>query len=203
MFGLVVLLIIFGYLAVAVTATVLTVRSVKRAGGGRRDQWKRGGLVALVFYLIPFWDAIPTWVVFHYKCRTEAVFEVKTDAESWKRKNIDSLDSLRIVKDGNQVARIPNAWRYMLNQRIALEDHDPEAIFLSVKGYRFTLTDVGTKEVLATKRDFSSGSTINSGTFEGLKFWMRKSACHENPEGRIDAFADLLRAYRALAKEEK
>ena len=55
MFGLVVLGIVLGYLTVALGATALTIYAGKKTGDTVRRRWTKGAVVALVFYLIPFW----------------------------------------------------------------------------------------------------------------------------------------------------
>lgn len=201
MFGLVVLLIMFGYLAVAVTATVLTVRRVKRSGGSRRNQWVRGGIVALIFYLIPFWDAIPTWVVYSYMCHTEAGIVVRKDIEKWKSENDVSLPTIQRTREAERFRRIDGVSRYQMNTRIAVDNFPFESIFLSVRKVRASILDTGNGEILVTKQDFVSGSRFGSDSPEGMKIWLRRESCTEGVGGIQSKFSEILASYERVVGE--
>ncbi len=107
MLALVIFGILIAYLAIGIFFVRATLRSAREAGLASKQRWVRGGLVALVFYLIPFWDWIPTVVAHQYYCATEAKFEVYKTIEQWKAENAEVVPQLTydqwkrpIMKDG-------------------------------------------------------------------------------------------------------
>ena len=203
MFGLVVLLIMFGYLAVAVTATVLTVRSVKRAGGSRRDQWKRGGFVALIFYLIPFWDAIPLWVVFHYKCKSEAALVVTKTASQWVRENSPDESSLIAVELRNRWINMDGKSRRRIGERLAVDLFDSKSVTLSLSKKRIQVIDLKSGEILIDFTDFMSGGSFAVGGLEGLKVWNMRNTCSAEVDGESSKFSLLAREFEDLERRKK
>ncbi|MBK7764911.1 MAG: hypothetical protein IPI44_01795 [Sulfuritalea sp.] len=78
------LLIAFGVVIGAISHARKHGKSTKRWGWG----------AALVMYLIPFWDWIPTVAVHQYYCATEAGFWVYKTPEQWKKENPGVMETL-------------------------------------------------------------------------------------------------------------
>lgn len=176
MVALVILGIFLGYLALAVLTTVAAVRLARAKGLSRRKCWLSGGAVALVFYLIPFWDWIPTVVAHKYYCATEAKFEVYKTVDQWKKENAEILPILRYDPRA-PIVRVDKFDRFPLNQRVATESRTME-VFLSVKREEGRLIDLKNGEVLARYADFRAGyASFGVGGEGAWKFWLMRSAC--------------------------
>ena len=203
MLALVIFGILIAYLALAVYSVRATVRSARASGLSAKQRWLRGGLVALVFYLIPFWDWIPTVVAHQYYCATEAKFEVFKTIEQWKKENAEVVPTLRFdphatpSEDGQR--RI-----YKLNQRIVEEGTLAEAVFLSVKREQAKVIDIKNNQVLARYVDFRTGYAPFSVGGEGAwKFWLKRGSCNDSADGFGHLYASYSSAWVRLVKENK
>lgn len=92
MFGLIVIVIAVAYLLLSI-AIVKSARRHARNTGKNVKYWGWGA--ALVMWLIPFWDWLPTVAVHQYYCATEAGFWVYKTPEQWKLENPGVMDGLR------------------------------------------------------------------------------------------------------------
>ena len=196
MVALVILGIFLGYLAIAVLATVAAVRLAHAKGLSRGKRWLSGGAVALVFYLIPFWDWIPTVVAHKYYCATEAKFEVYKTVDQWKKENAEILPTLR-YDPRVRFMQVGDYERFPLNQRIASELKTTE-VFLSVKREDGRVIDTSNREVLARYVDFRAGyAPLGVGGEGAWKFWLRRSACEAIETGRspISLYSTYTRDY--------
>ena len=182
------------YIGAALWATTAVVRSVRSNGGSRTERWFWGGGVAFVFYLIPFWDWIPTIVAHRYYCATEARFDERKTISKWKTENADILESLRY----NPEAKIANAGayrRFPLNQRLASESKDVTPMFLAVRRQEGRIIDTSNGEVLAEFVEFITGySSFSVGGAGAWKFWLDMGAC----SGRYGYRVDFEKYYRAV-----
>lgn len=167
--ALVILGIFGGYLALAVFATRAVVRWAAKKGLTRGQRWLWGIGVALVFYLIPFWDLIPTVLAHQYLCATEGKLQIHKTVEQWKVENKDIIASLRYDRDAKSVGA-GQYYRFPLNQRLASERKYPVEIFLSIKREEGRIIDMKTEEVLASYADFFAPGT-------GDKFWLKTGRC--------------------------
>lgn len=173
--AIVILLIVGGYLTLAIFAVRGVVRWAGRNGYTKGQRWLWGTGVALVFYLVPFWDWIPTVVAHQYFCATEAKFEVRKTVEQWKSENKDIVGSLRYDRDAKTIGA-GDYYRFPLNQRIASERTYPVNVFLSINREEGRIVDLKTGEILATYVDFFSLAQ------EG-KFWLGTGRCKGESRG--------------------
>jgi len=95
------------YLLISIGVITLAVMSARQQGANSK---RVGWTVALVMYLIPFWDLLPTVVADQYNCATNAGFFVSKTVDRWKELNPGVLETLslthlpedrRIELDGN------------------------------------------------------------------------------------------------------
>ena len=84
MFGLAVILIMGVYLLISIAVVCGMVRTARKNG---RNAKLLGWSAALVMYLIPFWDWLPTVATHQYYCATEAGFWVYKTVDQWKQEN--------------------------------------------------------------------------------------------------------------------
>ena len=203
MLALVIFGILIAYLALAVYSVRATVRSARASGLSAKQRWLRGGLVALVFYLIPFWDWIPTVVAHHYYCATEAKFEVFKTIEQWRKENAEVVPTLRFDRDATP--RAVGAYRrYSLNQRIEVVRKPAEAVFLSVTRETAQVIDAKTTEVLARYADFHTGfASLGVGGEGAWKFWLKRNSCDDGTNGAGVSFAAFSAEWIRFGRREK
>jgi len=97
------------YLLVSV-GVVLAAIGYARKNGRSAKRWGWGA--ALVMYLIPFWDWLPTVAVHQYYCATESGFWIYKTFDQWKRENPVGMETLatgHLPADEYRVK--PDAWR--------------------------------------------------------------------------------------------
>lgn len=118
--GLIVVLVAIGYLTIALVGTRLVVRRAEKRGVSKRRRILVGLGTAFVFWLIPFWDWIPTVVVHQYYCGKEAGFFVYKTMEQWKQENPDMVAKLdnRLAP---KVSSDDGLIRIWMNQRFYVE----------------------------------------------------------------------------------
>ena len=176
------------------------------ARGNSKSTWRWGCGAALLMYLIPFWDWIPTAAMHQYYCATEAGFWTYKTPEQWKKENLGVMDGLI---DNSPHLDYPNwpeeDWRgkkiTSVNQRIGylLTDHlrTPGDSELPVNVWRWhtELLDKATGEVLARHIDFSTGNNGYIGGMHSMKFWLYNEGCPGRAERR-KAYGELLSQFR-------
>lgn len=197
MFGLVVLLIAVAYLLISF-AIVRWVIGYARKNGKSPKRW--GGGAALVMFLIPFWDWIPTVATHQYYCTTEAGFWVYKTPEQWMKENLGAVLTLNGRTTSTQKEEYGYTEVHQLNQRInwVLKLHGASDA-LQISKREESLIDTKNNEVLARFVDFSSGDQRSTGT---AKFWLVRNDCSGNEEyrARMGQLVDKIYAY---AKGEK
>jgi hypothetical protein len=180
MFGLVV----FGAMAVYLLISAGVVNwAIKHARQRGKSAKRWGWGAALVMYLIPFWDWIPTVAVHQYYCATEAGFWVYKTPEQWMKENpgvtltLENEPSTNRQMDSTglmETHRLDNRfdWVIKLHRQIP---------FLPFVRREESLIDRRNSDVLARYVDFSSGhrnpmvsSTSEIGDF---KFWLSREMC--------------------------
>ncbi|MCC7327799.1 MAG: hypothetical protein IT521_13470 [Burkholderiales bacterium] len=95
MMGLAYILAFFVYVVVVILLARVAARAARRHG---RVGWKWGALVALVGYLLVFWDHVPTLLVHKYQCAQRAHLIIAETPEQWKLRHPDSNIERFILK---------------------------------------------------------------------------------------------------------
>ncbi|MDR3213236.1 MAG: hypothetical protein LBT71_04865 [Azoarcus sp.] len=81
-------ILIVGAMGVYLLISIVIVRSAIRCARNSGTSAKRWGWgAALVMYLIPFWDWLPTVAVHQYYCATEAGVWVYKTFDQWRQDN--------------------------------------------------------------------------------------------------------------------
>jgi hypothetical protein len=203
MLGLIIIGVLIAYLGLAAFSVRAAWRSAREAGLAARQRWKRAGLVALVFYLIPFWDWIPTVVAHQYYCETEAKFEVYKTIEQWINENADVAKTLR-YDPRTRFIRNGDWERFPLNQRIASERKVAEEKFLAVTSESARIVDVTNNAVLATYTDFRTGyPSLGVGGAGAWKFWLKQYSCGEEGRSTSAQFNSYASAWTKVGSENK
>jgi|CXWL01.1.fsa_nt_gi hypothetical protein len=183
MMGLLIIGAIVAYLAMAVIVTMMIVGGMRKRGHPTAKRWLVGGLIALTFYLIPFWDWIPNAVAHKHLCETQGHFRILKTLDQWKAENTEILTSLRYDRNG-RIVKVGDWHRFYLNQRLASDRKDPVPVFLALKRTEGRIIDTTNGEVLVQYTNFMSGYGSFSVGGEGAwKFWLVSSGCKGESRG--------------------
>lgn len=175
--GLVIVGALAIYLLIAIAVVIGAVKYAKKSGKSAK-RW--GWSVALVMYLIPFWDWIPTVLVHQYYCATEAGFWVYKTPEQWKKENPDVMETL--ISNRGQVRHFYGdndnfVRKSLMNQRfLYISKHSGPLLFNRWR-YEKQIVDGETDFVIARSIDFSTSHERRKAEWSGWKFWLDKQQC--------------------------
>lgn len=175
--GLVILAVLGFYMLVSIGVVKWAIRHAHSHG---RSVWRWGGAAALVMYLIPFWDWIPTVVGHKYYCEKEAGFWIYKTLDQWKAENPGVMETL-VSQDRSPYTRhgdIKNYTdTYFLNQRFKLVATKTGPFALKRWRREEIIVDKKTNDVLARYVDFSVGNGNVGGEADLPKFWLHRDYC--------------------------
>ena len=181
MFGLIVLLVIAGYIAVSVLVVKAAMRWARRRG---RSAARWGWGAGLLMYLLVFWDFIPTMLLHRYLCATEQGFWVYKTVEQWQQENPGVAETLR-WSDSSKSFKTPAVTRgYVLNQRFVWEvvKNQPFSM-LPVWVTEHRVVDRHNEEVMAKHVSVGAGyGNLAVGGKGSWKFWLKLPTCDEKRE---------------------
>lgn len=176
--------VIFGmlalYLIISIIVVIVTVRGAKKRG---KSLWLWGLGAALVMYLIPFWDWVPTVVAHKYYCSTEAGFWVYKTPEQWKAENPGEFENLTsfVTKNSAPSERDGDMENYtdtyFLNERFNWIIKHNGKLFPNRWRHEQKIIDTKTNEVLARYIDFSTSQERRQAGLSGWKFWLYNEHC--------------------------
>ena len=180
--GLVVFAVMGLYLLVSIGVVKGAIAYAREKGKSAR-RW--GWSAALVMYLIPFWDWIPTVAMHQYYCATEAGFWAYKTPEQWKKENPGVIETLVANKgapsrseqfdDGHGKTKV-----FLLNDRFNwIVTHQDFSGALPIIRSEQQVKDAKTNEVLARYVDFATGNSVKNtiGPPGPLKFWLNSGYC--------------------------
>jgi hypothetical protein len=153
---------------------------------GRSAKWWGWG-AALVMYMIPFWDLLPTVATHEYYCAKDAGFWVYKTPEQWKTENPGVMETLPTpglagspVKHEHFDDGQGQTDTYLLNERFnwAVSQRDISRL-LPIIRIEQEVKDAKKNEVLARYIDFATGNSVKDtvGPPGPLKFWLRDQHC--------------------------
>ena len=181
MFGLIVLLVIAGYIAVSIWVVKATMRWARRRG---RSATRWGWGAGLLMYLLVFWDFIPTVLLHRYLCATEQGFWVYKTVEQWQQENPGVAETLR-WSDSSKSFKTPAITRgYVLNQRFVWEVVKSRPFsMLPVWVTEHRVVDRPKEEVMAKHISVGAGyGNLAIGGEGAWKFWLNLPTCNETRE---------------------
>lgn len=205
--GLVIFLAMGLYLLISLGVVAWAIVYAKKHGKSAK-KWGWGA--ALVMYLIPFWDWLPTVATHQYYCAKDAGFWVYKTLDQWKAENPGVMEEL--VDNSPSPYGSPNwpteAWRgkevTSINQRFGMlyKNHftssEESEFFLHVWRWQNELVDKKTGEVLARRVDFSTGNGHIGGEPE-LRLWLHSDGCIGGRDNAIK-FGEFLKQFRGEKK---
>lgn len=184
--GFVIMVVMGVYLALSIFVVTWAIGHAKKSGLSVK-KWGWGA--ALVMYLIPFWDWLPTVATHQYHCANDSGFSIYKTVNQWKAENPGVMETL--VETNNSPEGAPPNWPMenwegrriaSINQRFGMvyKSHlsvpEEGELFLHVWRWQNELIDKKTGEVLARRIDYSTGNGLIGGEPE-LKFWLHSNHC--------------------------
>ncbi|MDP2811729.1 MAG: hypothetical protein Q8O34_16450 [Rhodocyclaceae bacterium] len=171
-------LVIFGamalYLLIAIFVVTWAISHAKEQGKSAK-RWGWGA--ALVMYLIPFWDWLPTVAMHRYYCATEAGFWVYKTSEQWKKENLGVMEGLIYNKTMPHI-QSPYGAATVLNERF-IHLYKYEGSF-PLNRWRTTteIRDSKNGDVIAREIGFSTSQERPQAGWSGWKFWLSSERCN-------------------------
>lgn len=129
----------------------------KRTGRSTK-RWGFGAAIGL--YLLVFWDQIPTYLLHHYYCATEAGIWVYKTPEQWKAENPGVAETLTWKDLSDEYGDDEKSW-FVLNQRFHLVTTVKSAPLLPVSVYIKTVEDIKNEEIVLKHISVYSGYGSN------------------------------------------
>lgn len=199
MMGLIFLLVVAVYVLVSIGVVKGAIAYARKEGKSAK-RWGWGA--ALVMYLIPFWDWIPTVAMHRYYCATEAGFWVYKTPEQWKKEHPGVMEGL-VMNGGEPSARNGDMRNYVdtyfVNQRFNLVvKHSGQHPIYRWRHER-EVVDTRTQQVLARYVDFSTSQEQIQAGWSGWKFWLDSSNCLDGREQQI-GFGKFYLQFRGAEK---
>ncbi len=165
------------YLLISIGVVVWAIRYAKSSGKSA-TRWGLGA--ALVMYLIPFWDWIPTVAVHQYYCAKESGFWVYKTVDQWKAENPGVMETLTVNKGASprrQGELADYTDTHFINQRFNLLVKHEGPILFNRWRWEYQIVDAKTEEIMARYLDFSTGNGFISSSEVPIRFWLQSDHC--------------------------
>ncbi|HAF44593.1 MAG: hypothetical protein A2100_04545 [Sideroxydans sp. GWF2_59_14] len=198
--GFVVFMVMGVYLLISLGVVTWAVSHAKKNGLSVK-KWGWGA--ALVMYMIPFWDWIPTVAVHQYYCSKDSGFWVYKTLEQWKAENpggMEGLEEYSVWKEESgqygTVAKVNQRFSMVYANHLTTIS-EGKHLFNRWR-WEHKLIDNKTNEVMARRIDFSTGNGFIGGEPE-LRFWLHSDHCpgHKNMAKK---FGDYLKQFKGAEK---
>ena len=173
--GFVVFMVMGVYLLISLGVVTWAIVHAKKRG---KSLIRWGLSAALVMYLIPCWDWIPTVVAHKYYCAKDSGFWVYKTLDQWKAENPGVMEGLHQTLQPSQKTSYGDV--DSLDERFVIETHRNKPVLLITTNIaERRLVDKKTGEVLAKGVDVGTG-VGNMATGGGFKFWLNQKPCIAN-----------------------
>ncbi|MBZ0068969.1 MAG: hypothetical protein K8F26_09150 [Thiobacillus sp.] len=171
--GLVIFLAMGLYLLISLGVVAGAIVYAKKHGKSAK-KWGWG--VALVMYLIPFWDWLPTVATHQYYCAKDSGFWVYKTVDQWKAENPGVMETLVYKKDmPYRQTRYGN--ETVLNQRFLFVYKHEGPLPLNRWRTETEIRDRKNGEVIAREIAFSTSQERRQAGWSGWKFWLDSEHC--------------------------
>ena len=157
------------YLGFSVFVVRKAVEAARRRG---KKGWKWGLPVALVMYLIPFWDHVPTLVMHKYLCATKAGLWVYKTPEEWRAENPGVAETLTWRESPDSFHSESVELGFELNERFVFERQRHQLSIFPVS--------IATSKVIDTRSQEEMIRMVTVGSGYGLddpRFWVGEGEC--------------------------
>jgi len=171
--GIVVLGAMALYLLLSIFVVAWAIHHAKKQGKSAK-RW--GWSAALIMYLVPFWDWIPTVATHQYYCATEAGFWVYKMPEQWMRENPGVLETLVYKKDMPRIQTQYGAATVLNERFIHLYKYDGP-FPLNRWRMQTEIRDRKNGDVIAREIGFSTSQHRRQAGWSGWKFWLSSEQC--------------------------
>ncbi len=150
--------------------------AINHAKKNNKSTIRWGLSAALVMYLIPFWDWIPTVVAHKYYCEKEAGFWVYKTLDQWKVENPGVIETLVYNKSMPpvQTSYGPAA---VLNQRFIYLFRYEGPFQFNRWRMETEIRDSRNGDVIAREIGFSTSQERRQAGWSGWKFWLDNEKC--------------------------
>lgn len=178
---------IFVYILISI-AVVFWVSRYAKAKGRGAGRW--AVMTALIIFLIPFWDLIPTIVTREYFCSTEAGLKIYKSPEKWRAENPGVYETLVREKLRRSYA---NSDEHItpLNQRFNLVSKLEGPLLFNRWRVVSEIRDEKNGEVIAREIDFQTGQERPQADWSGWKFWLQSSQCYDVDYGGMGTLGNI------------
>jgi hypothetical protein len=196
--GLVILLIISAYLLISAGVVSAAILYAQKHG---KSAIRWGASAALVMFLIPGWDWIPTVAAHKYYCEKEAGFWVYKTVEQWKAENPGVMETLTTpqVWSRQHVGDMNNyVSTATVNQRFIYVINKSGPFFINVWKHSQEIVDTKSNTVLAEQIDYSTGNGNIGGEIEFL-FWLHSDNCIGGRDKAI-SFVKFFNQFKGVEK---
>ena len=171
-----------------------------RKNGKSTKHWGWGA--ALVMYMIPFWDWIPTVVTHQFYCAKDSGFWVYKTLDQWKAENPGVMETL-VANKGYPSSHEGDTANYtttnFLNSRFNLVVKQRGPLFLHRWLREDSLIDAKTNETLARYVDFSTSHVRGQAGWSGWKFWLHSRDCIGGLDKAIES-GNFMNQFRGAEK---
>ncbi len=165
------------YLLISLGVVAWAIVYAKKRGKSAK---KWGWSAALVMYLIPFWDWLPTVATHQYYCAKDSGFWVYKTVDQWKAENPGVMERLitqpvppNKLKRGENYTISTTTWNARINSTLKKQGKLP----LNIWRREDKITDVKTGEILARYVDFSASQEQRQAGWSGWKLWLDSENC--------------------------
>lgn len=195
MIGIIIIPAVLLYLLLSIVVVRLAIRYARGAGRSAK-RWGWGA--ALVMYLIPFWDWLPTVATHQFYCAKDSGFWVYKTVDQWKAENPGVMEAL--VSNSGAVMKTVYAGNnnyttsFVLNSRFNWVVRKKGPFHINRWRWEQEMVDSKNGEVLARYVDFSTGNG-NIGGEPPIRFWLQDGHCRggKHNQGLMSQFKDNFR----------
>lgn len=181
--------------------------------GKKVKRW--GWSAALVMYLIPFWDWLPTVAIHQYYCATQSGFWIYKTLDQWKKENPGVIENTASynLNPGGFTTDWPSEYKqynnknlkiitnYINNRFNEITTQEDMVDFFTIVKKENILLDTKKNEQIARHIDFSTGNLARNaiGPPGPLKFWLHNGSCINGGERQ----AEFIKFYLTFKGAEK
>lgn len=173
MAGLLALTVFGAYIFISALLVYKTAKFAQKTG---YNSWVLGAVIALIMYLLVFWDFIPVIVNHHNLCKKYGTFKIIKSPEDWFKENPDVIGK-KWAAPGNflKYENLGSVSREWLSDYIYSESYFEKNYAHAISKYEYKLIDARTGQLLAHMIDFERGGGnpfLRSESITDYKMWL-------------------------------